>query len=131
MNYQYIYLIQVREFVNLNECIYKLGKTQQVYINRFKQYPKGSILLSQQPCYDCDSTEKELIQLFKTKYVHRTDIGHEYFMGDCLEMIYDNNVYINTFFKNNEKCIISQSPEDQTIDEKIALEMTHLDLETL
>jgi hypothetical protein len=87
MNIQYIYLLQEREFIRLNETIYKLGKTTQPNHTRFKQYPKNSILLLQLICNDCNHTEKELIKLFKDKFIQRTDIGTEYFEGNYKEMI--------------------------------------------
>jgi hypothetical protein len=67
MIWSYIYLLQVREFINTGENIYKLGKTKQKNDKRFKQYPKDSVLLSQKHCDDCDKTEKNLIKLFKKK----------------------------------------------------------------
>ena len=45
--FQYIYLIYLREFINSNQDIYKIGKTKQLNNNRFKQYPKGTIILYQ------------------------------------------------------------------------------------
>lgn len=84
---QYIYLLQEREFIKTNEKIYKIGKTKQKNNDRFKQYPKGSILLFQLICPDCDTLEKELITIFKNKYKHRKDIGNEYFEGDSNNMI--------------------------------------------
>lgn len=52
---EYIYLLQEREFIRLNEPIYKIGKTK-------------TRLLLQIIYNDCDNSEKELIQLFKNKY---------------------------------------------------------------
>lgn len=82
MKIEYIYLLQEREFVKTNEPIFKIGKTKQENNKRFLQYPKGSILLSQSSCNDCDALEKKFIKLFKQKYIHRKDIGNEYFEGD-------------------------------------------------
>ena len=88
-NPQYIYLLQEREFVNLDQPIYKIGKTMQLNSKRFSQYPKGSILLLQLICLDCNACETQLIQLFTQKYTRRRDIGNEYFEGDFTEMIAD------------------------------------------
>jgi phenylpropionate dioxygenase-like ring-hydroxylating dioxygenase large terminal subunit len=87
--FQYIYLIQEREFVKNNERVYKIGKTKQPNLNRFKQYPKDSILISQISCLDCDICEKQLLQIFKFKYLQKTDIGTEYFEGDHISMTLD------------------------------------------
>ena len=84
-----IYLLQEREFINSNENIYKIGRTKQANIQRFNQYPKGSKLLLHIVCDDCDILETELIRDFKNKYIHRKDIGNEYFEGDYKEMIKD------------------------------------------
>jgi len=85
----YIYLIQTREFKNMNENVYKIGKTKQDNLTRVNQYPKGSQLLLQQICSNCDILESLLIKEFKDKYIHRKDIGNEYFQGCCYEMIKD------------------------------------------
>lgn len=84
----YIYLLQEREFVNLQQPIYKIGKTKQEHNKRFNNYPKGSLLIYQKLVHDCDSLERELIILFKKTFIQRTDIGTEYFEGDC-ELIID------------------------------------------
>ena len=68
---EYIYLVQPREFIKTNELIYKIGKTKKEYYTRFNQYPKGSDLLIHIKCNDCDYYEKELIKLFKSKYIHK------------------------------------------------------------
>ena len=83
----YIYLIHEREFVNSYQDIYKIGKTRKENNKRFISYPKGSVLLFQIICTDCDNVEKELIDIFKDKFVQRKDIGTEYFQGDYQEMI--------------------------------------------
>jgi len=86
---QYIYLLQEREFVNSNKNVYKIGKTTQTNTKRFSQYPKGSILLLQIICINCNNCEKQIIQLFTQKYKLRKDIGNEYFEGNHHGMIAD------------------------------------------
>jgi hypothetical protein len=86
---EYIYLLQEREFSESNKLIYKLGKSKQENIARFRQYPKGSVLLFQKICKDCDSKENILKEKFKEKYIQHTEIGIEYFEGDYNEMIQD------------------------------------------
>ena len=88
-NPQYVYLLQEREFVNLDQPIYKIGKTMQLNSKRFTQYPKGSVLLLQLICLDCNACETQLIKLFTNKYIRRRDIGNEYFEGDFTGMIAD------------------------------------------
>ena len=84
---QYIYILQEREFVKTGEPIYKVGKTRQVNLGRFSQYPNGSVLYFQLIVPDCDKLERIIIHNFKGKYIQRTDIGREYFQGDVFEMM--------------------------------------------
>lgn len=86
---QYIYLLKEREFVNTKENVYKVGKTKQVNHKRLNQYPKGSILLLQIVCGNCDVNEKNICKLFRDKYTQRKDIGSEYFEGNYHSMIND------------------------------------------
>jgi hypothetical protein len=105
METQYIYLFHLREFIKSNENIYKIGKTKQNNNNRLKQYPKGSILLHQTICVNCDETEKELIKIFKNKFKHCTDIGNEYFKGEFKLMIEEINKYITNLNSTIQKNI--------------------------
>jgi hypothetical protein len=66
-----------------------LGKSKQDNTARVRQYPKGSILLFQKICNNCDSNETELIKLFNEKYVKHSEIGNEYFEGNVNEMMRD------------------------------------------
>jgi hypothetical protein len=84
----YIYLIQEREFINLNKPIYKLGKTKELNSKRIQAYPKHSRLLIQLGCFNCDKKERELINTFKEKYV-KSEIGNEYFEGNFTSMLDD------------------------------------------
>ena len=86
---QYIYLLQTREFINSNLPVYKVGKTKQINNLRFNSYPKGSKLLSQLCCKDCDECEKQILSLFDKKYKNRNDIGREYYEGEYRKMILD------------------------------------------
>jgi len=83
---QYIYLLQTREFINSNLPVYKVGKTKQINNLRFNSYPKGSKLLSQLCCKDCDECEKQILSLFDKKYKKRTDFGNEYYEGNYKDM---------------------------------------------
>jgi len=89
MKIQGNYLIQEREFVISGENIYKQGKSEQENTKRPGQYPKGSKLHLYLNTPDCDLVEREILNLFKEKYIHRTDIGSEYFEGDVEEMMSD------------------------------------------
>ena len=80
----YIYIIQIREHLGTN--IYKIGKTKQEQLARFNQYPKKSKLISQFDCFDCDIVEKNIIDIFKNKYIQQREYGNEYFEGDVMLM---------------------------------------------
>ena len=84
---QYVYLFHTKEFFNSHQPIYKIGKTKQPNFNRFKNYPRGSVMLFQSSCHDCDKLEKQIIILFTSRYVRR--LGLEYFEGDQSSMIRD------------------------------------------
>lgn len=87
MEFKYIYMVKPREFIRTNENIFKIGKTEQPNFERFKAYPKGSILLFQSICNDCHECEKIIIKKFKKNFIQRTDFGNEYFEGDCNKMM--------------------------------------------
>lgn len=95
----YIYLLREREFIKTNENIYKIGRSNQNNDQRVKQYPKGSKLIIQTICSDCKLSENEIISVFKEKYIHRNDIGNEYFEGDVFEMRRDINKIIDELDK--------------------------------
>ena len=72
----------MREHVNNNENIYKIGRTQQVGDKRLKQYPKGTIQKIKLHVNDCIACEKELIQTFDDKFEKmKEDYGDEYYRG--------------------------------------------------
>ena len=105
---EYIYLIQLREFVNSNQNIYKIGRTKQSNTKRFNTYPKNSKLFLLISVQDCIRIEKLIITYFKLKYIQRKDIGNEYFEGDHCIMIDDivKRKYISgcqQYHENNEK----------------------------
>jgi hypothetical protein len=89
MKLQYVYLIQLREFIKSGEQIYKIGRTNQENFKRFYQYPKGSKILFQIVCDNSKNVEKEIIINLKKKYIFRKDIGNEYFEGNFINMIDD------------------------------------------
>ena len=80
-------MIHVREFIH--QAVYKVGKTTQANLARYKQYPKGSELILHVPSSDCDTDERAILRLFRGKYISKTDIGSEYFEGDRESMIDD------------------------------------------
>ena len=83
---EYVYLLQEREFIHSGESIYKIGRTKQLNDKLFKQYPKNIMLLLQTFCNNCVTSENQIMNMFKQKYIHRVDIGSEYFEGNVKEM---------------------------------------------
>jgi hypothetical protein len=83
---QYVYLIHRKDFVDSNAPVYKIGRTKQQNLARFNSYPKGSKLLLQSSCGDCESCEQKIIYHFDRNYIKRRDIGLEYYEGDYKKM---------------------------------------------
>ena len=123
---QYIYLLREREFIKTNEEIYKVGMTKKENFERFNQYPKGSLLLFQMICNDCANIEKDIIKIFKEKFIQKKNIGTEYFEGDFNEMIEIIYSTIKNFVMDSKisdecssKCekIIQDEDEDEDEDD--------------
>jgi len=81
----YIYMIQEREFVKSKEPVFKIGYTSKDILTRSNGYPKGSKLHVCLPVLG--NPELNVINAFKLKYNHRTDLGNEYFEGNFESMI--------------------------------------------
>jgi predicted Zn-ribbon and HTH transcriptional regulator len=87
MTQHYVYLFHAKKFVDLQEPVYKIGKTTKPNFERFNQYDEGAIFHFQMSCRDCHVLEKKIIALFKINY--ELHCGLEYFKGDRFEMIKD------------------------------------------
>lgn len=81
-----IYLVKEREFIKTSEEIIKVGYSDQKNLLRFKKYPKGSLLLCHVYTSNGSVCEKKIISIFKNIFIHRKDIGNEYFEGDYKRM---------------------------------------------
>ena len=93
-NESFVYVLIEREFITTQQNVYKIGKTKDI-IQRFKNYPKGSKLLCMSICQDHHKSETNLKNVFKLKFIHRQDIGQEYFEGELYDVI-------DTFHKHYE-----------------------------
>ena len=113
-NNEFIYLIKEREFIKTKEPIYKIGKTKQENLQRIKSYPNGSILLLYIITNDCDKKEKLIIQKFKEHFIHKKDIGNEYFMGDYNHMI---NIILSII--SNESSLIESSLIESSLNDNL------------
>ena len=85
-NSNYVYMIREREFVKTKEPVYKIGKTINPK-SRLSSYPKGSEILFISLVSDCDKAEEEIMKIFNNNFIHRKDIGKEYFQGDTVKMM--------------------------------------------
>ena len=86
-DYNYIYLLQEREFVNSNQPVYKIGKSTQANTSRIRQYPKGSILHCLYFVDNCHNLEIKLLHIFRNLFDLKSEYGNEYFHGDKLKMV--------------------------------------------
>ena len=99
-----VYLIHTRELHTQNLYIYKFGRSHNLD-NRIKQYPKGSKSLFLMFCDNSIFCEKELLKIFKEKFIQKLEYGSEYFEGDKKLMIreifnfIDKQVVIKTEIK--------------------------------
>lgn len=75
----FIYLMYVRKFLVQGLPIYKIGKTEDI-IARYKQYPKGSVLIYS--CYtdDISKTENEIKKQFSHNFVKHDNFVTESFV---------------------------------------------------
>ena len=92
----YIYMLCEREFLvetmnvssnattmpsnttSPNKVVVKIGRTKDMF-QRIKGYPKGSMLLCCNHVDSVVSTETEIIRHFMARFIHRKDLGREYF----------------------------------------------------
>ena len=113
MEYHFIYLIQEKIYIDENIDVYKIGKSTQENTRRVKSYPSGSKLYIQLSCNNCHLMEKNLINIFKTKFkLYR---GREYFLGNLesmMNIIYNeikDEHYISEYYTiNDNNQIISE-----------------------
>lgn len=99
-----IYLIQTREFVRLKENTYKIGRSHNLK-NRVKNYPKNSSVILTIQCNNSVQCEKNLINIFKQKFIQKKEYGLEYFEGNMEEMIViiENTIKENIIKENTIK----------------------------
>jgi len=84
---EFVYLLQEREFVRLNESTYKVGKTTQPRLKRFDQYPNGSEVLFFRCVKNSSRIESLMIEELKKSFTLMKCYGSEYFNGDKFHMI--------------------------------------------
>jgi hypothetical protein len=83
-----LYLLIRTDFHRLNEYIYKIGRSSNLY-TRLNSYPRQSHLYLLVFCDDKNLCEHEsnMIKLFQQNYKLEKDHGNEYFSGNLETMI--------------------------------------------
>jgi len=116
-----LYIMHTRELHTLQLEIYKIGRSN-ILDNRMKQYPKGSKIICMINCENSILCEKELIKIFKSKFIQRLEYGTEYFEGDKRLMMKEIFNFINSrnddsIKKDNEKVVknVEQNVEQKVI----------------
>ena len=82
----HLYLLREREFIRMGEEVYKVGRSTNIR-NRMPHYPKDScVQLIVRVEDNLVPLESSVIHRFRAHFVHRVDIGQEYFQGDVRQM---------------------------------------------
>jgi hypothetical protein len=102
-NDEYIYLIQPREFVRLNEPTFKVGRTSRGPYARSKEYTKDSVVWLMHKVSNSTPIETDILTKFKNKYQQMLNYGNEYFKGDNQNMIDDIREIIRSYDENKNK----------------------------
>lgn len=82
----FIYIIHLREFINTNTPIYKIGRSVDMK-KRLLNYPKNSVVVFTRQVDDNKEIEKEILNQFDDIFEQEKDYGREYYSGDKDEMI--------------------------------------------
>ncbi len=123
----YVYLLQEREFVRMDEHIYKIGMSTQIKQRLNSKDYKDCEKISIWPCVDCESLENTIIREFKQKFTLRKEFGREYFEGDYNEMRRAINKIIDDELTNNSSA--SNEPRVETENEKLCKKNASLEIE--
>jgi hypothetical protein len=92
----YFYILHTREYINRNENIYKIGRTNSQNGNsRFIQYPKDSIPLFVIYINHIQEFENRMIQRCRDLF-RQVNVGNEYFEGELSKIIEIAMEEINT-----------------------------------
>ena len=96
---QHVYMLQLREFIRINESTYKIGKTKRTPNERFNGYPKGSRVIQICEVRDCHLVEQEIIRKFTKRFLRKTEYGSEYFQGEEEDITEAFNKIVERFGK--------------------------------
>ena len=112
-NSEGIYLVHTRELLTLNEEIFKIGRSYNLD-NRVRQYPKKTKIICMVNCDNSVLCEKELMKIFKNKFIQKLDYGTEYFEGDKTLMLIEILNFITSIknVKESVKNIVKESVKE-------------------
>ncbi len=117
----HIYVIWLREFLQKNEPVFKVGRTGNLS-QRLSQYPKGSHLLFTAWTADSCKCEGKVCSKLSLHFVNRTDIGREYYEGNLGRLL---NVIWGTLQAEQEEngnhelptpCVENPPPKASSLD---------------
>ena len=116
----FIYIIWVREFMQHNEPVFKIGMTTDL-TKRMKQYPNGSKLYLAIYTDNAEEYERYLINKFKQDFKRRKDIGNEYFEGNVDEMMSQ----ITSYIRDNSKVTTINVDKPRKVDVSVQVDKPH------
>ncbi len=93
----HVYILHEREFIRCNEPTYKIGRTKNPH-KRFNNYPKSSELKYFRAVTNDLVVENAVRKRFCDIFLHRPDIGAEYFNGNVFDMIDEIERVINQLY---------------------------------
>lgn len=91
IEHNYIYLIKIYPY---EDGVYKIGRTSDIN-KRLSMYKKYKIIFIS-ICINDIEYEKEILEIFKSKYVKCKDMGNEYFYANCDDI---KNTIVDYFHK--------------------------------
>lgn len=118
----HIYMIREREFINADQNVFKIGRSTNVTV-RLMKYPKNSQPIIMMKCSDVNACEKQVIRTFKSKFIHRTDAGAEYFEGNENTMMQELINIVSLY-----PCVESKEEEEEIMDPAFNDDVSTLDL---
>jgi hypothetical protein len=134
-SFEHIYLVQTTKHKNesTDSVICKFGKTSQLH-NRFKSYPRGTIVHLVKRVKNCGYVEDQLKLWFPKNFVQERGYGIEYFSGKVSDMIEcinkiimlsnqeleDENIpaRIRTYYKGTNEIAIGKEYDEESSDEE-------------
>ena len=100
-----LYLIWTKEYIDLLEEVYKIGRSKNIQ-KRLNGYKPGYKIIFTILCTNSNKFEKKVIALFNQKF--KLIQGREFFKGDSVQMIdYIKKIYCS-------ECKIDNIPNDIT-----------------